>query len=136
MFVSRSFALMSAALLLAGCLDGDFGQPIDREVQTDAQLADQIVVGRSTQADVVALLGQPGFRQQSAGGEVWGYTYDTRLTNAAMYIPVVQMVAGRAGQQSEVVTISFNRAGVVRDVRTNCSRVEGMILSETQVSDC
>ncbi|TVQ02390.1 MAG: outer membrane protein assembly factor BamE [Roseinatronobacter sp.] len=128
-------AAIIASAALAGCLDGDFGQPISQEVRTDAELADQIKIGSSRRADVQALLGEPVMRQRTGGREYWSYQYDTRLTNLAMYVPVVQMVAGRGGHQTNTVVVVFDGAGVVRDVITSCARASGGILTETEVTD-
>ena len=100
-----SFSLLSGAAMLTGCgaVPGlaDVGAYKTGVQVTDAQMA-QIVDRKSTQADVVALIGQPPRKAQVGGKEVWYYDFNQ----------IGQAYIGR--NINETTAIEFNAKGVVQ----------------------
>ena len=80
----------------------------------DESKVSQIVVGKSTTKDVQALLGEPNSTMRDGNKLAWVYV--STKTNAAAYIPFVNMVGGGNRGDSENMTITFDSKGVVRAI--------------------
>jgi outer membrane protein assembly factor BamE (lipoprotein component of BamABCDE complex) len=66
---------------------------------TDAGVVSQIEVGKSTQAEVAALLGSPVTTSYgSQGEETWHYTWVTAYPTPFAFMPVVKAVAPSLGE--------------------------------------
>lgn len=76
-FLARAAVLCFAAFL-ASCATtdgaGDFGAYKTGTQVTDAQMA-QAVDNRTTQAEITAMLGQPGRKVQVGAKEIWYYDF-------------------------------------------------------------
>jgi outer membrane protein assembly factor BamE (lipoprotein component of BamABCDE complex) len=84
---------------------------------TDAGCVSQIEVGKSTQADVAALLGSP--ITASYGGqeeETWHYTLITTYPKPVAFVPVVKAVAPSLGQTTRELSVTFTRDGTVKSL--------------------
>ena len=87
---------------------------------TDGGCVAQIEVGKSTQADVVALLGYP--ITASYGGqeeETWHYAWVTVYPTAFAFVPVVKAVAPSLGQTTRELAVTFSQKGTVKSVGVN-----------------
>ena len=66
---------------------------------TDAGVVSQIEVGKSTQADVAALLGYPITASYGGQGEeTWHYTWVTMYPTAFAFVPVVKAFTPSLGE--------------------------------------
>ncbi len=84
---------------------------------TDAGVVSQIEVGKSTRADVTALLGYP--LTASYGGqeeETWYYTYITTYPKPAAFVPVVKAIAPNLGETTRELAVTFDRDGTVKSL--------------------
>jgi outer membrane protein assembly factor BamE (lipoprotein component of BamABCDE complex) len=84
---------------------------------TDAGCVSQIEVGKSTQAEVAALLGSP--ITASYGGpeeETWHYTWITTYPKPAAFVPVVKAVAPSLGETRRELSVTFSRDGTVKSL--------------------
>lgn len=134
MSLKKLAAAFVAVSLLVGCgLESQGSQAI-----SDSSRVDQIVVGTTTREEVRATLGEPEARWQEFGTENWSYRFQQESMNAAMFIPVAQMVAGRMHVDFVNMIVSFNQAGVVTQVVRTCSRSSGgMLTGDTfETVDC
>jgi outer membrane protein assembly factor BamE (lipoprotein component of BamABCDE complex) len=73
-----------------------------------ADLLSQVAVGKSTRDDVLVLLGSPS-TVNSYGEETWNYI-SSRTESVAFFAPETK--------ERKVITVVFNRAGVVKDMST------------------
>ena len=84
---------------------------------TDAGVLPQIEVGKSTQADVTALLGYP--LTASYGGqeeETWYYTYITAYPKPVAFVPVIKAIAPNLGETTRELAVTFDRDGTVKSL--------------------
>lgn len=84
---------------------------------TDADIVSQIEVGKSTQADVTALLGYPltaSYGDQ--GEETWHYDYVTMAPTTAAFVPVVNAFTSSLRETTREFSVTFNRDGTVKSL--------------------
>ena len=87
---------------------------------TDAGYVSQIEVGKSTQADVTALLGFPITASYGGQGEeTWHYTRITAYPTAFAFVPVVKAVAPSLGETSRELAVTFSQKGTVKSLGVN-----------------
>lgn len=86
----------------------------------DAGCVSQIEVGKSTQADVAALLGYPITASYGGQGEeTWHYTWITAYPTAFAFVPVVKAVAPSLGESTRALAVTFSRDGAVKSLGLN-----------------
>ncbi|MFN3954401.1 MAG: outer membrane protein assembly factor BamE [Pararhodobacter sp.] len=124
-----SFKNIAAAFVAVSFLAGCGPESQGNQAISDSSRVDQIVVGTTTREDVRATLGEPETRWREFGDEHWSYRFQRESMNAAMFIPVAQMVAGRVNVDFVNVTVSFDRAGVVNNLVRVCHRSSGGIMT-------
>jgi outer membrane protein assembly factor BamE (lipoprotein component of BamABCDE complex) len=84
---------------------------------TDAGYVSQIEVGKSTQADVAALLGFPITASYGGQGEeTWHYTRITTYPTAFAFVPVVKAVAPSLGETTRELAVTFSKDGTVKSL--------------------
>jgi hypothetical protein len=77
-----------------------------------------IEAGKSTQAEVSARLGFPAsVTYGEQGQETWNYYYVTEYPTATDFIPVLDAVAPGFQQDTKVLTLTFDRQGVARNLQ-------------------
>ena len=85
---------------------------------TEAGRTAGIEAGKATQAEVSALLGFPAIvTYGEKGQETWNYYYVTEYPAATDFIPVVNAVASGFQQNTKVLTLTFDRQGVARNLQ-------------------
>lgn len=110
------FALV-LSVLLTGCVS--VGRKIDLEAVA------KIEKGKTTRADVLSLLGSPdGITRDGLGNEVLGYTFVRHQTSPVTFVPIVGAFAGGGDVQTQFVSVTVNRAGVVCDVLSSSYSAE------------
>lgn len=109
------FKIWAAPLLLLlvyGCVSTGV-----REIN-DPTLTARIEAGKSTQAEVTALLGFPTrVTYGQKGQETWEYYYLTEYPHLPQFIPVVDAFVPGLYQCTRVLTLSFDRQGVVQNLQ-------------------
>ncbi len=85
---------------------------------TDSSTVSKIEEGKSTKADVKALVGEPTKVNYKDNGntEVWEYVYKHGQLRPATFIPVVGLFAGGTDVSGNTLTILFDDKGVVKKV--------------------
>jgi hypothetical protein len=102
-------------LLAVGLLPGCFFSRSTTNPELSAELASQIVPGRSTAADVTALLGAPNEVVQLAQRTAWRYEHTVEKQTAAFLL-----VLGLRGvdTQSDRIWVFFDESGNVTNIGT------------------
>jgi hypothetical protein len=78
------------------------------------QQAAQFTPGKTTEGDVIAVLGPPNHSTKNAdGSSMIVYFHTATAVNAATFIPVVGVLAGGASTTNDSVTFSFDKAGLL-----------------------
>jgi outer membrane protein assembly factor BamE (lipoprotein component of BamABCDE complex) len=87
---------------------------------TDAAVVSQIEVGKSTQADVVALLGYPITASYGGQGEeTWHYTYITTYPKPAAVVPVLKAITPNLSIATRELAVTFSPDGTVKSLGPN-----------------
>jgi outer membrane protein assembly factor BamE (lipoprotein component of BamABCDE complex) len=84
---------------------------------TDAGVVSQIEVGKSTRADVTALLGSPitaSYGDQ--GEETWRYTYITAAPTPTEFVIVLKAFTPHLKETTRELAVTFNRDGIVKSL--------------------
>lgn len=77
-----------------------------------------IEAGKSTQAEVSALLGFPAIvTYGEQGQETWNYYQVTEYPTATDFIPILDALAPGFQQNTRVLTLTFDRQGVARNLQ-------------------
>jgi outer membrane protein assembly factor BamE (lipoprotein component of BamABCDE complex) len=105
-----SGAILSLVLLLCGCASTG-----NRQIADTGTVA-RIEAGKSTKAEVRALVGEPTKVDFRGDTEVWQYVYKRGQVRPATFIPVVSWFAGGLDVTGNTLTVTFNRDGVVQKV--------------------
>jgi outer membrane protein assembly factor BamE (lipoprotein component of BamABCDE complex) len=102
---------MSLAIFFCGCASTG-----NKQIADTGAVA-KIEEGKSTKADVRALVGEPtkvNFRDDNT--EVWEYVYTRGQMRPATLIPVVGWFAGGMDTTGSTLTILFNKDNIVHKV--------------------
>ena len=84
---------------------------------TDAGIVSMIEVGKSTQADVTALLGNPiATSYGDQGQETWHYTWVTAIPTPTAFVPVVKAFTPSLHETTQELAVTFNRDGTVKSL--------------------
>ena len=85
---------------------------------TEAGRTAGIETGKSTRAEVSALLGFPAIvTYGEKGRETWNYYHVMEYPTATDFIPVVDGVVAGFQQNTKVLTVTFDRQGVAQDLQ-------------------
>jgi len=84
---------------------------------TDPDVVSRIEVGKSTQAEVEALLGCPiSASYGDQGEETWHYTYITTAPRPTEFIPLVKAIAPSLRETRRDLAVTFDAQGAVTDL--------------------
>jgi hypothetical protein len=108
----KVFPLFFVLMLGSGCVATG-----SQEITAAGRTAG-IEAGKSTQTEVSALLGFPAMvTYGEQGQETWNYYYVTEYPTAIDFIPVLDAVAPGFKQNTKVLTLTFDRQGVARNLQ-------------------
>jgi hypothetical protein len=119
----RSSVLISllCACALAGCMSSGNESIADA---TGASVAGQLVKGKTTQADVRRLYGDPIKTAFSANGfETWEYEFTRLQSKPTNFIPYVNLVHSGAEGDKKALVVFFDKQKVLQDYTMSTSRV-------------
>src|SRR5271157_4184137 len=86
-----------------------------REITQPATLG-RLETGKSTKAEVTALLGFPVLVTYARKGEeTWNYYYVTEYPQAVDFVPVMNSLSPGFKQTTRMLTVSFDRQGLVQN---------------------
>jgi outer membrane protein assembly factor BamE (lipoprotein component of BamABCDE complex) len=82
------------------------------------ELTSRLETGKSTKAEVAALLGDPAIVTYGAqGDETWNYYYVTEFPAPGDFIPVLDALGPFFYQNTRVLTFAYNRKGVLQKLQ-------------------
>lgn len=103
--------VIAAALAVGACGTTSTGPLATAD---EATIAKRIVNGKTTQKEVREFLGGPDdVRYTDSGQEIWQYVQENTSVNGATFIPVVGIFAGGSKTDQKLLTIMFDKKGVV-----------------------
>ena len=103
---------LAALLTVSACVSAG-----DRAIN-HAGVVSQIQVGKSTQADVTALLGYPLRASYGQDGVTWYYTCVTMAPAPTDFVPVVKAFAPALPETVQYLAVTFNRDGTVENLNS------------------
>jgi hypothetical protein len=121
--MKRSSVLVSllSACVVAGCISSGNESIADA---TGATVAGQLVKGRTTQADVRKLYGDPLKTSFSANGfESWEYEFTRLQSKPTNFIPYINLVHSGAEGDKKTLVVFFDKQKVVQDFTMSTSRI-------------
>ena len=105
---------VSVLLVISACVSAG------TKAITDAGVVSQIEVGKSTQADVTALLGYPITASYGGQGEeTWHYRYITTYPKPPAFVPVVKAITPSLGETTRELAVTFSPDGTVKSLGLN-----------------
>lgn len=106
-----------AAVLLTAC--AAVGHKIDQSQ------VEQIHKGDTTKADVLKMLGKPDQITNDGNGlESYQYMYAKVTPKGATFVPIVGLFAGGANVENEMVQVTFDSNGIVKNIFTTRGAIE------------
>jgi outer membrane protein assembly factor BamE (lipoprotein component of BamABCDE complex) len=111
MKATRPFPLLLALLLITGCVS--MGRKLDQDA------VNRIHEGKTTRDEVVQWLGSPD--QTTRVGETTTFEYHFMRASAKPegFIPIVGAFAGGMNTQNQMVSVTFDNRGIVRQLMTS-----------------
>lgn len=104
--------MLLAVLTLSGC------QSVGNESlrkETESSVAQKIVQGKTTKAEVRAMFGSPTKTTFTDGGlEVWNYDFSNVSADAISYVPIVNLFGASASGKKKELVVMYDDANVVR----------------------
>ena len=101
-----------ALLTVAACVSTG-----DREIAQPG-ITGKLATGKSTKAAVTACLGFPALVTYGRqGAETWNYYYVTEYPQAVAFVPVAAALTPGFQQTTRVLTVSFDRQGLVQNLQ-------------------
>ncbi len=105
---------VSVLLVMSACVSAG------TKAITDAAIVSRIQVGKSTRADVTALLGYPITASYGGQGEeTWHYTYITAAPMPTEFVPVVKAFTPYFRETTRELAVTFSRDGTVMNLGSN-----------------
>lgn len=105
---------LGLSIALAGCVTASGGKAFDPTVVQGFK------EGQTTQADVVAKLGQPQIKtsgEDGPGASTWTYAYGSSTSDPKNYIPIVGGYLGsKANASQQSLTLTFDGRGVLQHI--------------------
>jgi hypothetical protein len=113
---------MVLACALGGCVSSGNESIADA---TNASVAGQLVKGKTTQADVRRLYGDPIKTSFSSNGfETWEYEFTRLQSKPTNFIPYVNLVHSGAEGDKKALVIFFDKQKVLQDYTMSTSRID------------
>jgi hypothetical protein len=124
----KLFILLLLSTILTGCMS--MGTQV-----SDTQMS-TLQKGVTTEAEVTTRLGKPnGIVKSSAGNTSYIYTFSKSSPDAASFIPVVGIFAGKTTSTTTTVTLNFNQAGILQDYTTSNTDMQAGLFNATSQSN-
>jgi hypothetical protein len=107
---------------LAGCMSSGNESIADA---TGATVSTQLVKGKTTQAEVRRLYGDPIKTSFSSNGfETWEYEFVRMQSKPTNFIPYVSLVHSGAEGDKKALVVFFDKQKVVQDYTMSTSRID------------
>jgi outer membrane protein assembly factor BamE (lipoprotein component of BamABCDE complex) len=117
-----TLSVLVLAWALAGCISSGNESIADA---TNATVASQLLKGKTTQADVRRIYGDPIKTSFSANGfETWEYEFTRLQSKPTNFIPYVNLVHSGAEGDKKSLVIFFDKQKVLQDFTMSTSRID------------
>lgn len=104
--MAKGIIALSVMIIIVGCVSS--GTKVSQQQLT------QFEVGKTTEAQVIAALGEPTSRSVSTDGTKTDvYQHISAHANAASFIPVVGIFAGGAKSTADTAVLHFDQTGIL-----------------------
>lgn len=100
--------MMGLAAFVAGCT-------ATQGARIDASQTADFTKGKTTRAEVVAMLGAPYSESSAPNGTVLLYVFSKQTAQASNFVPVLNWVKGRTDSENQTCRLRFDRSGVYQD---------------------
>ena len=118
----RVFSVLVLACAAGACISSGNDSIADA---TNATVAGQLVKGKTTQADVRRIYGDPIKTSFSANGfETWEYEFTRLQSKPTNFIPYVNLVHSGAEGDKKSLVIFFDKQKVLQDYTMSTSRID------------
>ena len=87
----------------------------------DFSKVDEIKIDKTTQSQVISYLGSPDTITRQKGQTIYMYQYVNVSSRPENFIPIIGSLVGGMDTQSQMVMITFNQDGIVKDVYSSMS---------------
>lgn len=116
-------ALAISALLISGCAVKTGNEKLAN--MEKSQIDNQIVKGKSTKSDVVALMGDPDKTDfDNNGNEKWTYIHMRKASKGINYVPVVSWFIAGTNDTTKTLTVLFSDNGIVKNYTASTAEGE------------
>ena len=116
------FATLILSLMAAGCASGGNERIAD---ETNESVAAHMVKGKTTQAEVRRVYGDPIKTSFSdSGNESWEYEFTRLEPKATNFIPYVNLIHSGAEGEKKSLVIFFDKHKVVQQYTMSASKVD------------
>ena len=112
----KKFAVVCNAVLIAVALSGcaSVGNESLRK-ETEGSVAQKIVQGKTSKAEVRAMFGSPTKTTFTDGGlEVWNYDFTNVSADAISYVPIVNLFGASASGKKKELVVMYDDANIVK----------------------
>jgi outer membrane protein assembly factor BamE (lipoprotein component of BamABCDE complex) len=107
--MKRIIVLLTLCLTLLGCFSSGNKQIMD------ASKTSQIQEGKTTKAEIIAVLGEPNHTTSMPNGEeMWMYNYTQSVTRPTTFIPVIGLFAGGTDMKGKTLMFRFDKNGILQ----------------------
>jgi len=111
---------MRVQYFIAGAIACSLAACVSSGTHVTADQASAFQVGTTTEADVIAKLGEPNSVSTSPDGtKIDTYMHVASSANAASFIPVVGLFAGGAKSSTESVTFTYDSHLILKSTSSN-----------------
>jgi outer membrane protein assembly factor BamE (lipoprotein component of BamABCDE complex) len=119
---AKVLVALSILLGVAGCISSGNESIADA---TGATVASQLIKGKTTQAEVRRLYGDPiKTAFTSNGNETWEYEFSRMQSKVTNFIPYVNLVHSGAEGDKKSLVVFFDKQKVVQDYTMSTSKVD------------
>ncbi len=116
------FVVWLSSALLSGCASAGNERIADASPET---VSEQLVKGKTTQAHVRELYGDPVKSSfTDSGNEIWEYEFSRMYSKPTNFIPYVSLIHSGAEGDKKSLVIFFNKSKVVQQYTLNSSKVD------------
>lgn len=118
--MKKAIAITLVSASLAAC--ASYGN-VALKQETSATIAQKIVKGQTTQAQVREMFGSPSSADfTDSGNQIWRYSFAQSTAMGRNFIPYANMFSSGANIESKELVVFFDKNGVVQNYSMEASK--------------
>jgi outer membrane protein assembly factor BamE (lipoprotein component of BamABCDE complex) len=107
--MKRIIVLLTLCLTLLSCMS------VGNKQIMDVSKTSQIQEGKTTKAEIIALIGEPNHTTSMPNGEeMLMYSYTQSTTRPTTFIPVIGLFAGGADMKGKTLMLKIDKNGILQ----------------------